>query len=103
MNIPRRMNRPRRMDAQPESMFPHTVTIYNVITRENPSEGFKPEREMYDKPKNFNVRELLTPQQIRKVMRYESIIQGLLNFGQDYHGVKAILDNPAAFLPKKTS
>lgn len=64
MNIPRRMNRPQRMDAQPESMFPHTVTIYNVITRENPSEGFKPERKNYmtilrgvflDASKAFNV------------------------------------------------
>ena len=58
---------------------------------------------MYDKPKDFNVRELLTPQQLHEVMRYESIIQGLLNLGQDYHGVKAILDNPSAFLPGKSS
>lgn len=45
--IPRRMNRPRRMDAQPESMFPHTVTIYNVITREDPAQGFRPKRKNY--------------------------------------------------------
>lgn len=60
-------------------------------------------REMYDKPKDFNVRELLTPQQIREVIKYESIIHGLLQLGKDYQGVKAILDNPAAFLPEKTA
>lgn len=60
-------------------------------------------REIYDKPKDFNVRELLTPQQLREVIRYESIIQGLLHLGQDYQGVKAILDNPAAFLPEKSA
>ena len=58
---------------------------------------------MYDKPKDFNVREFLTPQQLREVVKYESIIQGLLQLGQDYQGVKAILDNPAAFLPEKTA
>ena len=73
--------------------------VYKHVTGYNA----KQLREMYDKPKDFNVRELLTSQQIREVMRYESIIQGLLNLGQDYHGVKAILDNPAAFLPEKTS
>ena len=60
-------------------------------------------REMYDKPKDFNVRELLTPQQLREVVRYEGIIQGLLQLGQDYDGVKAILNNPAAFLPTKSA
>ena len=74
-----------------------TDLVYKHVTGYND----KQLREMYDKPKDFNVRELLTPQQIREVMRYESIIQGLLKLGQDYHGVKAILDNPAAFLPEK--
>lgn len=60
-------------------------------------------REIYDKPKDFNVRELLTPQQLREVAKYESIIQGLLQLGQDYDGVKAILDNPSAFLPEKSA
>ena len=76
-----------------------TDLVYKHVTGYNA----KQLREMYDKPKDFNVRELLTQQQIREVMRYESIIQGLLNLGQDYRGVKAILDNPAAFLPEKKS
>ena len=74
-----------------------TDLIYKHVTGYNA----KQLREMYDKPTDFNVRELLTPQQLREVIRYEGIIQGLLQLGQDYDGVKAILDNPAAFLPKK--
>lgn len=76
-----------------------TDLVYKHVTGYNA----KQLREMYDKPKDFNVRELLTPQQLREVLRYESIIQGLLQLGQDYQGVKAILDNPSAFLPEKTA
>lgn len=76
-----------------------TDLVYKHVTGYNA----KQLREMYGKPKDFNVRELLTPQQLREVTKYESIIQGLLQLGQDYHGVKAILDNPAAFLPEKTA
>lgn len=76
-----------------------TDLVYKHVTGYNA----KQLREMYDKPKDFNVRELLTPQQLREVIRYESIIQGLLQLGQDYDGVKAILDNPAAFLPEKSA
>lgn len=77
----------------------YTDLVYKHVTGYNA----KQLREMYDKPKDFNVRELLTPQQLREVIKYESIIQGLLQLGQDYQGVKAILDNPAAFLPEKTA
>lgn len=73
--------------------------VYKHVTGYNA----KQLREMFDKPKDFNVRELLTPQQLREVIRYESIIQGLLQLGQDYQGVKAILDDPTAFLPSKTA
>lgn len=76
-----------------------TDLVYKHVTGYNA----KQLREMYDKPKDFNVRELLTPQQLREVIRYESIIQGLLHLGQDYQGVKAILDNPAAFLHEKSA
>lgn len=76
-----------------------TDLVYKHVTGYNA----KQLREMYGKPKDFNVRELLTPQQLREVAKYESIIQGLLNLGQDYQGVKEILDNPAAFLPEKTA
>lgn len=76
-----------------------TDLVYKHVTGYNA----KQLREMYDKPKDFNVRELLTPQQLREVIRYEDIIQGLLQLGQDYDGVKAILDNPAAFLPEKSA
>jgi len=76
-----------------------TDLVYKHVTGYNA----KQLREMYDKPKDFNVRELLTSQQLREVIKYESIIQGLLQLGQDYQGVKAILDNPAAFLPEKTA
>lgn len=76
-----------------------TDLVYKHVTGYNA----KQLREMYGKPKDFNVRELLSPQQLREVSRYESIIQGLLQLGQDYQGVKAILDNPAAFLPEKTA
>jgi phage anti-repressor protein len=76
-----------------------TDLIYKHVTGYNA----KQLREQYSKPDDCNVRELLTPQQLRDVVKYESIIQGLLNLGQDYHGVKAILDNPAAYLPEKIS
>lgn len=76
-----------------------TDLVYKHVTGYNA----KQLRELNDKPKDFNVRELLTPQQLREVIRYESIIQGLLQLGQDYQGVKAILDNPAAFLPEKSA
>ncbi|WP_147539499.1 antA/AntB antirepressor family protein [Anaerotruncus rubiinfantis] len=72
-----------------------TDLVYKHVTGYNA----KQLRELHDKPNDFNVRELLTPQQLKEVIKYESIIQGLLNLGQDYHGVKAILDNPAAYLP----
>lgn len=77
----------------------YTDLVYKHVTGYNA----KQLREMHDKPQNFNVRELLTPQQLREVMRYESIIQGLLELGQGYEGVKAILENPAAFLPQRSA
>lgn len=77
----------------------YTDLVYKHVTGYNA----KQLREMYDKPKDFNVRELLTPQQLREVIRYESIINGLLQLGQDYQGVKAILENPAAYLPKQSA
>lgn len=77
----------------------YTDLVYKHVTGYNA----KQLRELHDKPRDSNVRELLTPQQLREVMRYESIIQGLLELGQDYEGVKAILDNPAAYLPQKVS
>lgn len=77
----------------------YTDLVYKHVTGYNA----KQLRELHDKPKEFNVRELLTPQQLREVMRYESIIQGLLELGQDYEGVKAILDDPAAFLPQRSA
>lgn len=77
----------------------YTDLVYKHVTGYNA----KQLRDLHDKPKDFNVRELLTPQQLREVIRYESIIQGLLNLGQDYAGVKAIIENPAAFLPEKTA
>lgn len=76
-----------------------TDLVYKHVTGYNA----KQLREIYGKPKDFNVRELLTPQQLREVIRYESIIHGLLQLGQDYQGVKEILDNPAAFLPDRTA
>lgn len=30
-----------------KGMFPHTVTIYNVVTRETPESGFRPEQRSY--------------------------------------------------------
>lgn len=77
----------------------YTDLVYKHVTGYNA----KQLRDIYDKPSDFNVRELLTPQQLKEVIKYESIIQGLLNLGQTYQGVKAILDNPAAYLPQKAS
>lgn len=77
----------------------YTDLVYKHVTGYNA----KQLREMYDKPSDFNVRDLLTPQQLKEVSKYESIIQGLLQLGQDYQGVKAILENPSAFLPDKTN
>ncbi len=76
-----------------------TDLIYKHVTGYNA----KQLRELYDKPTDYNVRDLLTPQQLKEVLKYESIIQGLLQLGQDYQGVKAILDNPEAYLPQKAS
>jgi len=73
-----------------------TDLIYKHVTGYNA----KQLRELYDKPTDYNVRDLLTPQQLKDVLKYESIIQGLLQLGQDYQGVKAILDNPQAYLPQ---
>ena len=77
----------------------YTDLVYKQVT------GYtaKKLREIYDKPADYNVRDLLTPQQLKEILKYESIIQGLLQLGQDYTGVKAILDNPAAYLPRKAS
>lgn len=75
----------------------YTDLVYKHVTGYNA----KQLRELYDKPKDANARELLTPQQLKEVMRYEHIIEGLINLGQDYAGVKAIMENPAAYLPKK--
>lgn len=75
----------------------YTDLIYRHVTGYNS----KQLRQQYDKPDDYNVRELLTPQQIREVIKFETIIQGLLNLGQDYEGVKSILDNPAAYLPER--
>lgn len=75
----------------------YTDLVYKHVTGYNA----KQLRVLYDKPKDANVRELLTPQQLKEVMRYEHIIEGLINLGQDYAGVKAIMENPAAYLPKK--
>lgn len=76
-----------------------TDLVYKHVTGYNA----KQLREMYDKPRDFNARDLLTAQQLKEVLKYESIIQGLLQLGQDYQGVKAILDNPQAYLPKKSA
>lgn len=89
-------------DLVPESIKNHayknfTDLVYKHVTGYNA----KQLRELYEKPKNYNVRDLLTPQQLKEVLKYESIIQGLLQLGQDYSDVKAILDNPAAYLPGK--
>ena len=67
-----------------------TDLVYKHVTGYNA----KQLREMYDKPKDFNVRELLTPQQLREVIRYESIIQGLIHLGQDYQGDRKSVVSP---------
>lgn len=77
----------------------YTDLVYKHVTGYNA----KQLREMYEKPRDFNVRELLTPQQLREVIRYEGIINGLLQLGQDYQGVKAILEDPAAYLPRQSA
>lgn len=74
-----------------------TDLIYRHVT----GYSAKQLRELHDKPSDYNVRDLLTPQQLKEAVKYESIIQGLLQLGQDYQGVKAILDNPQAYLPEK--
>lgn len=72
-----------------------TDLVYKHVTGYNS----KQLRELYGKPPDYNVRELLSPQQLREVVKYEGIIQGLLQLGQDYQGVKAILDHPELYLP----
>lgn len=48
--------------------------VYKHVTGYNA----KQLRDMYGKPVDYNVRDLLMPQQLKGVLKYESIIQGLL-------------------------
>lgn len=41
------MLRNRLKEAQKNNMYPHTVTIYNVITREDPAQGYRPTQKNY--------------------------------------------------------
>lgn len=77
----------------------YTDLIYKHIT----GYSAKQLRELYDKPSDYNVRDLLTPQQLKETVKYESIINGLLHLGQDYQGVKEIINHPDKYLPTQSA
>ncbi|MEN6313263.1 MAG: antA/AntB antirepressor family protein [Clostridiaceae bacterium] len=74
-----------------------TDLVYKIVTGKNA----KQLRELYGLSKDDSVRACLSPQEIKEVMNYERIIESLLEFGQDYEGVKTILSNPNLLNPAK--
>lgn len=72
-----------------------TDLVYKIVTGKNA----KQLRELYGLSKDDTVRESLTPQELKEVVNYERIIESLLEFGQDYDGVKEILSKPNLLKP----
>jgi phage anti-repressor protein len=74
-----------------------TDLVYKIVTGKNA----KQLRELHGLSKDDSVRACLSQQEIKEVMNYERIIESLLEFGQDYEGVKTVLSNPSLLNPAK--
>jgi phage anti-repressor protein len=75
----------------------YTDLVYKIVTGKNA----KQLRELYGLSKDSSVREVLSAQELKEVINYERIIESLLEFGQDYEGVKAVLSKPELLNPGK--
>jgi phage anti-repressor protein len=75
----------------------YTDLVYKIVTGKNA----KQLRELYGLSKDSSIREVLSAQELKEVINYERIIESLLEFGQDYEGVKTILSKPELLNPGK--
>lgn len=65
----------------------YTDLVYKNVTGYNTKEL----RALNNLDEKANVRNYLTPEQLKAVIRYEKIIQGLLSLGMSYEEIKAVL------------
>lgn len=65
----------------------YTDMVYKTVTGYNAKEL----RALNNLDEKANVRNYLTPEQLKAVIRYEKIIQGLLSLGMSYEEIKAVL------------
>lgn len=65
----------------------YTDMVYKTVTGYNAKEL----RVLNNLDEKANVRNYLTPEQLKAVIRYEKIIQGLLSLGMSYEEIKAVL------------
>ena len=61
--------------------------VYKTVTGYNAKEL----RALNNLDEKANVRNYLTPEQLKAVIRYEKIIQGLLSLGMSYEEIKSVL------------
>jgi phage anti-repressor protein len=73
----------------------YTDLVYKIVTGKNA----KQLRELYGLSKDESVRSCLSQVELKEVMNYERIIESLLEFGQNYEGVKEILSKPNLLKP----
>lgn len=65
----------------------YTDLVYKNVTGYNTKEL----RALNNLDEKANVRNYLTPEQLKAVIRYEKIIQGLLSLGMSYEEIKSVL------------
>lgn len=65
----------------------YTDMVYKTVTGYNAKEL----RALNNLDEKANVRNYLTPEQLKAVIRYEKIIQGLLSLGMSYEEIKSVL------------
>ena len=65
----------------------YTDMVYKTVTAYNAKEL----RALNNLDEKANVRNYLTPEQLKAVIRYEKIIQGLLSLGMSYEEIKSVL------------
>ena len=65
----------------------YTDMVYKTVTGYNAKEL----RALNNLDEKANVRNYLTPEQLKAVIRYENIIQGLLSLGMSYEEIKSVL------------
>jgi phage anti-repressor protein len=73
----------------------YTDLVYKIVTGKNA----KQLRELYGLSRDESVRSCLSQVELKEVMNYERIIESLLEFGQNYEGVKEILSKPNLLKP----